>query len=51
MTGTLTVAAASEHQSDLHAAAEKRRQAPHRPRRERRLPRLPGLSRPRRAYA
>jgi hypothetical protein len=51
MTGTLTYAAAFEHINDLHAAAEKGRRAPRKPRRELRLPALPGLRRPRRAFA
>jgi hypothetical protein len=52
MTGTLTYAAVSEHQSELLAAAEKgrgnRRRRPHF---GRRLPALPGTRRPRRAFA
>jgi hypothetical protein len=51
MTGTLTYAAQLEHMADLHAAASKRRRAPARPRGKRRLPALPGLLRPRRAFA
>jgi hypothetical protein len=51
MTGTLTHAAQLEHLKDLRAAAAKRRRAPARPRGKRRLPALPGLLRPRRAFA
>jgi hypothetical protein len=51
MTGTLTHAAQLEHLKDLRAAAAKRRRAPARPRGKRRLPALPGLRRPRRAFA
>ena len=51
MTGTLTHAAQLEHVKDLRAAAAKRRRAPARPRGKRRLPALPGLRRPRRAFA
>jgi hypothetical protein len=51
MTGTLTYAAQLEHLDDLRAAASKRRGAPARPRGKRRRPALPGLLRPRRAFA
>ena len=51
MTGTLTHAAQLEHLKDLRAVAAKRRRAPARPRGKRRLPALPGLRRPRRAFA
>jgi hypothetical protein len=51
MTGTLTHAAQLEHLKNLRAAAAKRRRAPARPRGKRRLPALPGLQRPRRAFA
>ncbi|MGH2742926.1 MAG: hypothetical protein ACRDLY_15450 [Thermoleophilaceae bacterium] len=51
MTGTLTYAAQQEHLSDLRAAAAKRRRSPRRPSGKRRLPALPGVRRPRRAFA
>jgi hypothetical protein len=51
MTGTLNQAAQLEHMNEMRAAAAKRRRAPARPRGKRRLPALPGLLRPRRAFA
>jgi hypothetical protein len=51
MSGTLTYAAQLEHLNDLHAAAAKRRRSPRPLRRKGRLPALPGLLRPRRAFA
>jgi hypothetical protein len=51
MTGPLTQAAGLEHVNDMRAVAAKRRRAPAQPRGKRRLPVLPGLLRPRRAFA
>jgi hypothetical protein len=51
MTGTLTYAAQLEHLDELRTAASTRRRRPARPRGKRRLPALPGLLRPRRAFA
>lgn len=46
MNGALTYFSAAVHQAELHAAAERSRRVPGKPRRKRSLP---GLSRPRRA--
>jgi hypothetical protein len=51
MTGALTYAAQQEHMTDLRAAAAKSRRSPRRPSGKRRVPALPGLLRPRRAFA
>jgi hypothetical protein len=48
MNGALTYAVVAIHQAELHAAAERRRRVPRKPRREGRLPALrPWRRRPR----
>jgi hypothetical protein len=51
MNAALTYAFTAVHQAELHAAAERSRRAPRKPRRERGLPLLPRALRRRRAYA
>jgi len=51
MNGALTYVAATMHQSELRAAAERSRRLPGRPPRKRRLAVLPRTRRARRAYA
>jgi hypothetical protein len=51
MNGSLTYFAVAVHQAELHAAAERSRRAPGKPRRRRRLPGLSRQRRARRAYA
>jgi hypothetical protein len=51
MNAALTYVFTAVHQADLHAAAERDRRAPRKPRGRRRLPLLPRARRQRRAYA